>query len=274
MDDRPVIDTQADPNNLPSQGSETDIGAQIEPNRPTSQNPETDVEAQPTRPEPQTSEPVYNEDALRHAVVALCSLILGLMLVALQIWGLVAAIRGRQFKGLKVKWCSPTFRDFALAVTTGNCKKYAVIDSSSNGIGCIELPAHQQEKWLLGTTIALVVSLACEITDFILLKGTFPDKEQKKKRKCREVVRVQRPWTTMFIGLIILMFLVKAGWDNANKLPDGVTDVVWIYRKEPTAKLGRVCQGRLTAPGLRGTNIGWFDALFESWGKLWNGSVV
>lgn len=56
--------------------------------------------------------------------------------------------------------------------------------------------------------------------------------------------------------------------------PVGVTDVVWIYRKESMATLGRVCQVKLRALGLRGMVIGWTDGLFDGRGYVYYGNVV
>ncbi|KAF2677756.1 hypothetical protein K458DRAFT_465845 [Lentithecium fluviatile CBS 122367] len=78
-----------------------------------------------------------------HALATLFAFLFGVMLLILQIYGLIEARKGMNTRDLTVNWCSPTFRDFALAVTTGNCDLYSVIESSSNGIGCIQLPATQ-----------------------------------------------------------------------------------------------------------------------------------
>jgi hypothetical protein len=60
---------------------------------------------------------------LRHAIVAFISSIFGIILVSLQILGLAFAITGRRSTNIKkVRWCSPSFLDFALAVTTGNAR--------------------------------------------------------------------------------------------------------------------------------------------------------
>lgn len=202
--------------------------------------------------------------AFRYAIVALVAFIFLLILLVLQIYGLQAAVIGRRQKDLRVNWCSPAFRDFALAVTTGNCDKYNVIDSSSNGIGCVSLPGDQQKDWLLGTIIALSVALICQVVDTILL--IFTNSETKWRK-----VKAQRPWLTMFGGVIMLVVLVVFGVFNAKDLPNGVTEAVWIYRKEASSETGRVCRGSLSPPGLRGVMIGYMDGLFESWGGVYNG---
>ena len=208
---------------------------------------------------------------VKHALVALFAAIFGVILLILQIYGLVAAAIGTNKKGLTVKWCSPSFRDFALAVMTGNCERYSVIESSSNGIGCIQLPASEQEDWLRGTVAALSVSLAFETIDFFLVLVTRHTK--RRERKVRGT-RLRRPWLSMFGGTLILIILIYYGAHAANHLPPGVTDVVWIYRKEPMADIGRVCQARLKSPGLRGMIIGWTDGVFGSWGTVFNGKQV
>ncbi|KAH7077246.1 hypothetical protein FB567DRAFT_146200 [Paraphoma chrysanthemicola] len=203
-------------------------------------------------------------DALRYAIVALVAFIFLILLLVLQLYGLYAAVIGRRQKDLRVNWCSPAFRDFAIAVTTGDCKKYQIINSSSNGIGCISLPGDQQRDWLLGTIIALSTALVCQVLDTALMLLT--DSGTKWR-----AVKVQRPWLTMFGGVIMLVVLVVFGVFNAKDLPKGVTETVWIYRKEASRELGRVCRGKLNPPGLRGNMIGYMDGLFESWGRVYHG---
>lgn len=85
---------------------------------------------------------------------------------------------------------------------------------------------------------------------------------------------MQRPWLTMFGGVILLVLLITLGVFNANRIPEGVTSHIWIYRKEPATAVGRVCQTILKSAGLRGMIIGWTDGLFESWGSSYVGSFV
>ncbi|KAJ4162241.1 hypothetical protein NW765_010336 [Fusarium oxysporum] len=187
--------------------------------------------------------------------------------VAIAIYGLVAAVRATgeaDIANLTVKWCSPSFRDFAIAVTTGNCEKYNVTSSSSNGIGCISLPARQQRDWLTGTIVGLGAALVLQAVDMVLMRCA-------RDRRCRGV-EMQRPWFTMFGGTLMLVILVAFGVFNAARLPAGVTDAVWIYHKEPRATVGRVCQAKLQAPGLRGMIIGWTDAVFSGWGDVYYGA--
>ena len=208
----------------------------------------------------------------KHALIAIFATILGIALFVLQMYGLAAAKSGLKKKNLTVKWCSPTFRDFALAVTTGNCERYRIIESSSNGIGCIELPAYQQEDWLKGTVAILSISLVCQVVDLLLVK--FAGRTKNGQHRRVRGTRLRRPWCTLFIGPLIFFILIYYGTTSANQLPKGVTDVVWIYRKEPMADLGRVCRGSLKSPGLRGMIIGWTDGLFDSWGSLYHGRVL
>ena len=204
-------------------------------------------------------------DVLRHAIVAFVAFFFLLALIILQVYGLYAAIQGLKHKDLTVKWCSPSFRDFAVAITTGNCEKYEIIPSTSNGIGCIALPAQQQHDWLIGTVICLSAALIFQIMDMCLLRCA-------KGRKCRGGVTMQRPWLTMFSGVLVLVILISFGVFNSNRLPPGVTSKVWIYRKEGPTAVGRVCQGTLTSPGLRGMIIGWTDGLFNNWGDVYFGN--
>ncbi|KAH7013973.1 hypothetical protein EDB80DRAFT_569285 [Ilyonectria destructans] len=209
------------------------------------------------------------DNILTHAIVALVASALLVALVILQIYGIYAAASGSveaSGSNLTVKWCSPSFRDFAIAISTGDCEIYEVTGSSSNGIGCISLPAQQQRDWLTTTIAGLAAALVFQGLDLALIRCA-------RGRQCRGV-QMQRPWFTMFAGALLLVILIAFGVFNAARLPVGVTDVVWIYRKEPMTTLGRVCQGKLKAPGLRGMIIGWTDGLFDGWGSVYNGNVV
>jgi len=203
-------------------------------------------------------------DAVRYAFVALISFLFLITLLVLQIWALQAAATGRRQEDLRVNWCSPALQDFAVAVTTGNCEKFSVLDSSSKGIGCISLPGDQQRDWLLGTVIALSVALICQVLDTILMLLT------NSKTKWR-AVKVQRPWLTMFGGVIMLVVLIVFGVFNAKDLPRGITETVWVYKMKPSWEMGKLCQTEIYPPGLRGVMIGYMDGLFESWGSAYYG---
>ncbi|PGH02715.1 hypothetical protein AJ80_08812 [Polytolypa hystricis UAMH7299] len=220
----------------------------------------------PADQEKAPSESRTKRDVLRHAVVAVFSFVFLIMLVILQLYGLAAAAKGKKQHDLRVKWCSPAFRDFALAITTGGCDKYAINESRSNGIGCIKILAQDQRLWLTGTIIGLSAGLVFQVLDMALLR-------MSKGRKCRGV-KMQRPWLTMFSGILILVILIAFSVFNANQLPGGITDVVWIYRKEPDVTVGRVCKGTLKSPGLRGMIIGWTDGLFDGWGSVYHGTIT
>lgn len=174
--------------------------------RPTSISRHGDVEenAQP-----------HHEDVLRHTIVALIALFFLLIVIVLQIMGLVFAVKGRNKSDIKVKWCSPAFRDFTVAVVMpGTCDIYPVTESSSNSISCIELPAHQEADWLTGTIVFLSASLIFQVADMALLRCAHG-------RRFRGV-RMQRPWMTMFGGVLITVILIAFGIFNAGRLPLGL----------------------------------------------------
>lgn len=252
QDAEPVANHPTDPAHAPNPDR---VNANADAEAAAARNHDNDEEEEEDNPHP---------DALRYALVALNALILLVALLTLQIYALYASITGLRTKDLTVNWCSPAFRDFALAVTTGNCQLYRVLPSSSNGIGCIALPGDQQRDWLRGTAIALSVALFCQTSDWVLMMCT------NSKSRWRGV-KFQRPWLTMAAGVIVLVVLVYAGRVNADEVPKGVTRTVWIYRKEESRSLGRVCKGELSPPGLRGTMIGYMDGLFESWGGVYDG---
>lgn len=206
----------------------------------------------------------FNKDALRYAAVALLALIHFLVLFALQVYGLYFAVIGRRQQEIRVNWCSPAFRDFVVAITTGNCEKFNVMDSSSNGIGCISLEGSQQRNWLTATIIALAAAIIFQVLDAFLMWCTTSEHHWRG-------AQAQRPWFTIFGGLATLGMLIMFGVWNADGLPKDVTETVWIYRKEASRAVGRVCKGTLNPPGLRGVMIGYMDGLFGSWGSVYDG---
>ncbi|KLU90991.1 hypothetical protein MAPG_09516 [Magnaporthiopsis poae ATCC 64411] len=156
---------------------------------------------------------------LTHAIVCLAASALFLTLVILQAYGLYAAAHGlgeANISHLTAKWCSPSFRDFAIAIRTGNCDTFYIADSSSNGIGCIELPAQQQLHWLTSTVAVLAVSLVIQAIDMVLIRFA-------RGRTCRGA-DMQRPWFTMVAGVLTLVILITFGIFNAARLPAGSSD--------------------------------------------------
>lgn len=237
-----------------------DLPAHPEPNSTKGGNVAVsrDVEAIPQKP---------HDDVLRHTIVALFAFIFLLIMIILQIMALVFAVKGRNGPDKKVKWCSPAFRDFAVAVVVpGTCDIYPVTNSSSYGIGCIELPARQQADWLSGTIVCLSASLIVQAMDMALLRCAHG-------RRFRGV-KMQRPWLTMFSGVLILIVLITFSVFNAGRLPPGISNIVWVFRKSAKETHGSVCRGTLNSPGLRGMIIGWTDGLFDSWGSVYHGSTL
>jgi hypothetical protein len=202
---------------------------------------------------------------LRHAGVGVLALIFLLWIFFLQVFGLTAAVHGRRnHEQLFVKWCSPTFRDFAIAVRTGNCKVYPIVSGEDNGIDCISIPGEQQKLWLLLTIVGLSLAFFCQFVDILFMLSD-------KKKRCAGV-KLKRPWTTMFFGTAVLFILIIVGILNAEQLPTGITDVIWLYRRDSDTSPGRVCQGTLSPPGLRGNIIAWTDGVFDNWNATYYGA--
>lgn len=101
--------------------------------------------------------------------------------------------------------------------------------------------------------------------DMVLLRYTHGWKPRE--------VKMQRPWLTMFGGILILIILIAFGVFNAGRLPEGIPDIVWVFRKTEKEPLGSVCEGKLNPPGLRGMIIAWTDGLFGSWGGVYYGWI-
>ncbi|KAH8745329.1 hypothetical protein BGZ57DRAFT_918599 [Hyaloscypha finlandica] len=207
----------------------------------------------------------FNARMARQALVALTASIFGFTLFVLQLYGLAHAVSGRKQSGLVMKWCSPSFRDFTLAVITGTCQKFTTVSGGSNGLDCIKLPAEQQYLWLTGTVVLLSYATVAQVTDLALLSLTRIERFHGAK--------MRRPWLTMFGGVIVLVIIICYGVFTSRQLPAGITETVWVYRKEPHDAFGRVCEVHLWNSGLRGMILGWSDGLFSSWGHTYYGKT-
>jgi hypothetical protein len=199
-------------------------------------------------------------------IIASLALLMLLYITTLQVVGLTNAVEGSKVQNLTATWCSPIFQPMALAVIDGNCKTRSIVESSSSGIGCINLPAMEEKAWLLKTVIIVSLSLAFQFIDLCIL--TLSD---SKDRTCHQKVKMQRPWLTTFGGMIILIVLTMDGVYYANNLPGGITERVIVLRRERGLNTMAACEGNLNSPGLRGAIIGYCDGLFRSWGSIYFG---
>jgi hypothetical protein len=199
------------------------------------------------------------KDYSGQTIAAALALLLLLAILLLQLIALFHAQSGLKVSDLQVRWCSPFFQPQAHAVLD-DCHISPVVASQSQGIGCIKLPATQQKTWLLTTTIILWLTLFCQFADFCFLYS-----KKKKSKGCHETVKLQRPWLTMFFGMIILIVLAMKGTEYANHLPDGISERVLVFRYDPSLFAHFVCEAHLKSPGLRGGIIGYCDGLFSSW---------
>jgi hypothetical protein len=82
------------------------------------------------------------------------------------------------------------------------------------------------------------------------------------------LVRMQRPWCTMFCSIALLAVMLIFGVLYSQHLPPGITARVSIVKflDRPL-----VFSARLTAASLRGAIIEWHDGLFESWKQTYFG---
>jgi energy-coupling factor transporter transmembrane protein EcfT len=198
-------------------------------------------------------------------LAATVALLILLATLVLQIIGLAHARTGLAVKGLKAVWCSPFFQPQALVILSG-CDVLPVVTSSSQGIACVELDADQQRTWLFMTTFILSLSLVFQLVDSCLL--ALNDGEQ---RGCHKAVKLRRPWLTTFGGMIILIILLMKGVEYADRLPNGISEGVIVFRYDPSLNAHSVCKAHLKTPGLRGAIIGYSDGLFSSWGETYLG---
>jgi hypothetical protein len=203
--------------------------------------------------------PIYQDSSF---YVAALSLLFFICIVVLQAVGLKHAVDG--VKGgivPQVRWCSPIFQPFGIAVRDGDCHIYNIDQSFNKGIGCIYLPGIQQEEWLKGTVAGTSISLLLEIIDLIVLM--FVSSHYKPRG-----VKMRRPWCSMFSGLAILGAMLMFSVIYAQDLPPGITSKIWVVinSEKPSIYSGQLCSA-----GLRGAMIGWNDGLFSSWGKTYFG---
>lgn len=192
------------------------------------------------------------------AWVTLLAITLGILLLAIQMFGLAMAVIGSREPDIKAKWCSTQFL-MAVGVES-DCKAYEVLPSMSQGVGCIELKGYEQYVWLKASIIIISMSLVFQVFDCLILtlvNGTTRWRGAKMKR----------PWFTMFTGNIILLVLIIVGAYSSQRLPKHVNQrvIVFLNLQGPST-----CIGQLTPYGVRGQIIGWTDGFLGSWGNTYS----
>ncbi|KAH6887614.1 hypothetical protein B0T10DRAFT_562826 [Thelonectria olida] len=200
-------------------------------------------------------------DLVGRAWIAFLALVLGLLLLGIQVFGLAMAIAGSRNKNITAKWCSTLFTR-GLAVESG-CELYDVTPSYSQGIGCIKLKGYEQYTWLKASIIIISLSLAFQIFDLailILVRGTTRWRGAKMKR----------PWFTMFAGNIVLLVLIIVGVFQCQHLPRNVDKNVTVYEHNKALNESYTCVAHLTPYGVRGAVIGWTDGFLTSWGDTYS----
>jgi hypothetical protein len=110
----------------------------------------------------------------------------------------------------------------------------------------------------------LIISLVLQGIDATILLRKTPDSRWHG-------VKMQRPWTTMFCGLLLIAAVIVISGYSSMNLPADITSKVWMFRMDEGAESGRVCEARVNAPGLRGMFIAWMDGLLQSWGAVYDG---
>ncbi|RFN41871.1 hypothetical protein FIE12Z_12914 [Fusarium flagelliforme] len=204
---------------------------------------------------------IENTDLAGRAWIVFLAGVLGIILVAIQIFGLAMATIGSQKENVTADWCSTQFTR-ALAVESG-CQLYNVTPSSSQGIGCITLKGYEQYTWLKASIIIISLSIVFEVFDLVILllvSGTTRWRGAKMKR----------PWFTMFTGNIVLLVLIIVGVFQCQHLPKRIDQSVTVYEYQKGLDQSVTCIARLTPYGVRGAVIGWTDGFLESWGETYS----
>jgi len=185
--------------------------------------------------------------------------VLFISILTLQIVGLVYAVQGlHQSTTFEMSWCSPAF---VLGGTAFDllCGNYTVMPAD-NGTGCITLPG-SQSQWLLATVLVIILQLAVEVVDALVLAFV------NSKTKWRQI-KMKRPWCTMFLGISVWATFVGIGVIQTMSFPLPAHAIALTGPDYIST-----CRTNLYAAGLRGTIIGWCDGLFQSLGWLYFGPV-
>jgi len=224
------------------------------------------------RPPPRTDSDLEHGETLQllpkptwHQSITRASSILAatffLVIITLQILALVKAANLSRAPP-PIKWCSPLFQPYGIAVRDGNCVIHPIDQSENAGIGCITLPGIQQAGWIAGTVWGTSLSLIIEIVDIIILSTT------SKSARWRGI-KMRRPWCTLFMGAALLLVMLVFSGIYSMGLPEGITSSIWIVVQAGDRLV--VYEGKLRSAGMRGEFIGWLDAVFGSWNTIYNG---
>lgn len=228
---------------------------------PLAQQPSQDSmhTAYSTSPSQDTGEKKLKMKRMHQAVLFITG-ILFVSIIALQVIGLVFALKERFQTSFTVLNCSPGFVGFA--VQTENCTLYPIIPELDKGISCVSLPGAKQDRWMTSTIVVLILVLACEVTDFVIVRFVMLHKKMHDHPW-------KRPMLTFVCGLVILTVLLADGISDTQSLPLGMSSQVLVANNitDPNgASLDSICKLTLTGPGLRGNTLEWMDGLFNSWG--------
>lgn len=201
----------------------------------------------------------YKDPALWSATFAALSFI---AVLVLQVLGLVKAIQGIQTEPPLVEWCSPLFQPFGIVALDGDGHAYSIIQDSNKGIGCIAIAGVWQRGWLKGTVAILIVELAFEFIDTLILINVSSSQRWRG-------VKMRRPWCSIFLGMMVLLVILICGLFFASQLPPEITKSVTVVM-ESKGFVGSY-EVLLTNAGLRGAILGWSDGLFKSWRSTYFG---
>ena len=194
---------------------------------------------------------------IRRVAILYSSVFLFFCLVSLQIVGLVFAFHQQAPAGPMVEsWCSPAFQ-LGTVIYDYTCKNYTVTPTS-NSTGCIKIPG-AQSQWLAATKAILIIELLIEFVDLVILVGA------SNKQKFREVVKMKRPWCTMFFGVGVWAALIGLAIIQTKEYPLNGHELAMGNDVNVT------CKSVIYAGGLRGTIIAWSDGVFSSWGGTYYG---
>ena len=194
---------------------------------------------------------------IKRVAILYTSVVLFFCLVSLQIVALSFAFIQKGPPGPFVEsWCSPAFQ-LGTMVYDYTCKNYTVTPTS-NSTGCIKIPGAQQQ-WLTATKAIVIIELLIELIDLVILVGA------SNKMKIRDVVKMKRPWCTMFFGVGVWAALIGLAIFQTKEYPLNGHEMAMGNG------LSVNCKSTIYAGGLRGTIIAWSDSVFSSWGGTYYG---
>lgn len=149
-------------------------------------------------------------------VYLIVTLLILAWILALQILSVIYAQKGILSPPITVEWYSPLSLH-EVAVQTGQHTVFLIRYDAKKGIGCIQLPAMLQSRFLYAIFIFVIISPVLELLDLAILLGV------NSKYRILGGAKLKRPWLTMTAGIAALIVVGVFSIMLATSLPVDVT---------------------------------------------------